>query len=533
MNTKKLLTIVGLINAAIMFFILFFFILHDKSMKSDLETMVRTDQALLLTLNEMYAQGLQTGQATRNILLNPADDKARANYNKAHEAFLTSNNRARELATGTMNDDLKKVQTLWFEDHQLKIEVQALAVSGRTKEAAVLLAQQETAKWRTIKDILMDISQKQKETFEKRLADNRTKSRRSMSIMIAVIILSLVGFSFILMLVNKVAKKGLSAAVACFSAIERGELMESNLVGCKANIIEEIHQEYTKIFKTLRDTVLNISGVSRTVKEESGTLQNRMDAVDNASKSQRSQIDQIATASTQMSQTIMDVAKNASEAAEAAQEATTIAQTGKSTVQQALVSMHQIMESVVSSSRTIEELGKSTQEIGEIIAIINTIADRTNLLALNAAIEAARAGEQGRGFAVVADEVRKLSESTAKATGEITSKIRLIQDQSQESVAIMQKSSTNAESGVTLADGAVKALDEIVGAARRAMEIIQRIAAATEEQSTASDEIARNMESITNLVNQTTGMVQETREITSRLSTQAQSLDQSIAWFKL
>jgi methyl-accepting chemotaxis protein len=330
--------------------------------------------------------------------------------------------------------------------------------------------------------------------------------------------------------VNRTAQTSMDNALACFNAIERGELKESNAVAGKNNLLLDV---YKRILVSLRETVLKITGISRTVMQDATTLLERMNTVDSASKDQHSQIDQIASASTQMSQTIMDVAKNASEAAGAAKEATDIAQTGKNTVQKALDAIREIAESVVSSGRTIEQLGKSSQEIGEIVAIINSIADRTNLLALNAAIEAARAGEQGRGFAVVADEVRKLSESTSKATGEIAAKIQLIQDQSLESVAVMKKSSASAEGGVSLADGAVKALDEIVLAAGKAMDIIQRIATATEEQSTASDDIARNMESITGVVNQTAGMVQETRQIADRLSNQARSLEQSIDWFKM
>jgi methyl-accepting chemotaxis protein len=530
MSIKRMLLLIGVANAAVLLFILALFIRHDTAMKRDLEDMVRVDQALLLTLNEMYAQGLQTGQATRNVLLNPADEQGRSNYLNAHDAFMKANSRALELATGKMKENLESVQKLWVEDHRLKTQVQELARQGKSAEATALLSQKETPQWRNVKTLILDASQAQHGSFERRLGENRAVSRRSTILLTTVLLVSLFGFSFFLLIVQRATQKSMDSALACFGAIERGELTESNTVSCKNNFLQGV---YKRIVLSLRDTVLKISGVSRSVSEDAGTLQNRMNAVDNASKDQRTQIEHIAAASTQMSQTIMDVAKNASEAANAAQEATNIARTGKSTVQQALDSMRSIADSIVSSSRTIEQLGKSTQEIGEIVAIINSIADRTNLLALNAAIEAARAGEQGRGFAVVADEVRKLSESTAKATGEIASKIKLIQDQSLESVSLMQKSSTSAEGGVTLADGAVRALDEIVAAAQSAMDVIQRIATATEEQSTASDDIARNMEGINGLVNQTAGMVQETRQIAERLSGQARSLEQSVEWFKI
>ena len=530
MTIRKLLFTVGIANTLILGIILALFIIYNGKTRARMEKMVNVDQVLLLDLNDMYAQGLQTGQATRNILVNPADEKAKENYRAANKKFMRSAEEAARLSDGKDAGEIKQVQSMWAEDDQLKTEVQGLAVSGRTRDAKALLMNKETAKWRQIRSTLLVLIKEQKGKFKEGLARNGQAMRTGTATLIAVILFSLAGFSVFLFFINKTMQKNMAHAVVCLNSLERGELKEESRITDRSNFLMDV---YNKILTALRETILNIGKVAKGITEETDSLLNNMNKIDSGAKDQLSKIDSVASATAEMSQTIVDVARNASDASDMAKGASATAEKGKDAVKHAVDAIIGIAESVRSSSLTIGELGRSSQEIGEIIAVINDIADQTNLLALNAAIEAARAGEQGRGFAVVADEVRKLAERTSRATGEITEKIKGIQSQSEVSVLAMGKCTKDAENGVVLAGNAAHALEEIVGATQKATDMIQRIAAATEEQSTVSEDIARNMETVTGHLNNTIRMIADARQIMDKFNGQSKLLDRSISWFKV
>jgi len=156
--------------------------------------------------------------------------------------------------------------------------------------------------------------------------------------------------------------------------------------------------------------------------------------------------------------------------------------------------MRSIAEAVGTSSAKIEELGKQSDAIGQIVDVIDDIANQTNLLALNAAIEAARAGEQGRGFAVVADEVRKLAERTTTATREITAMIGTVQQETRNAVETMKSGKEQVNKGVEITSQAGLVLDEIIQAAAKAGEMISHIAGTAAQQSSAVAEVTSNIE---------------------------------------
>ncbi len=248
---------------------------------------------------------------------------------------------------------------------------------------------------------------------------------------------------------------------------------------------------------------------------------------------QASQTAEVAGAMELMTRTIMANSKSAMATADTARKAKESATQGGEVVKQTVAGMRRIADVVHSSAKTVKELGRSSDQIGEIISVIDDIADQTNLLALNAAIEAARAGEQGRGFAVVADEVRKLAERTVKATKEIAGMIKKIQVDTAGAVESMDRGTQEVESGILLADKAGQSLEAIVGVSQKVTEMVQQIAEASEQQSSSAEQISKNIEAISTVTNQTGSGTQQIARAAEDLNRLTENLKDLVGHFKV
>ncbi|WP_438810783.1 methyl-accepting chemotaxis protein [Pseudomonas laurentiana] len=195
----------------------------------------------------------------------------------------------------------------------------------------------------------------------------------------------------------------------------------------------------------------------------------------------------------EMSSAAQEVASHTLQAARAADDAENATQQGEKAMVSMVKSIHDIRDEITDTASVIHRLEADSGRIGEVLAVIHSIAEQTNLLALNAAIEAARAGEQGRGFAVVADEVRNLAQRTAQSTAEINTIIDAVQKGAEQAVRAIESGKRSSENGVEQVRLAGEILSGVTGAVQTIRDMSQQIATAAEEQTLVTEDISRNL----------------------------------------
>src|SRR5712691_3227108 len=315
------------------------------------------------------------------------------------------------------------------------------------------------------------------------------------------------------------------------SAVGDGDLrvqaeVTPDTLGVLADSFNYMIEELAKVVGRVQTTAVQVTNATRRILDRSAELAQ-------ASETQVAQISQTTEAVEALAIFIQNVARNAQLSVDVAQEALHSANSGQQSVRQTIGGMMVIRENVQETSKKIKRLGERSNEIGEIVRIIEDIADQTNLLALNAAIQSAMAGEHGRGFAVVADEIRQLAERSTESTKRIGTLVKSIQGDTYEAVVAMEDSTQEVVKGSQLADDAGRSLNSIYEAVERQAQMIENIARAANEQASVSEAVAIAMGQISEITRRTNVGTQETAASVSYLAELSDQLRASVSTFRL
>jgi methyl-accepting chemotaxis protein len=358
-------------------------------------------------------------------------------------------------------------------------------------------------------------------------------NKRTLWTLFAAVVASIIVGGAISIFTTRWITKPISSVVAAMRKILEGDLSGDDIVVTTDDELGDMGRSANGMQQSLRKMIGNVGESAQRIAAASEELSATTTEQAHGAASQKDQTHQVVASMQEMASTVSQVAENSSKASEASRKAAETARLGGEIVEDALAKMRAIADSVGQTAKKVQELGKSSNQIGEIIGVIDDIADQTNLLALNAAIEAARAGEQGRGFAVVADEVRKLAERTSKATKEITVMIQNIQAETLSAVEAMKTGTQQVELGVESTTRAGASLHEIIKTSEQVGDMIVLIATAATEQSSATDEINSSIEQIAKITEESATGTQEAARAVGDLSSLATHLHTLVSKFKV
>jgi methyl-accepting chemotaxis protein len=533
LTIKARLILLLLLNAVVFVAAVGGVLLQMEWSQARLGSFIDSDLALERSLGDAYSQGLQIGQALRNILLDPANPKGHSNYEKARDNFDAA---MTAIATRSGAADKGRLEADAAAWRPVREDVLARVNAGDVDGAKSLLVKEETPRWRAIREnLLLAREEARKSALHTRqaLEDGYRDARlKAFAVGIALLLVSLLATlsiirrlmrqlggepAFAAEVVRRIAHGDLSRPVE----LTRGDDGNSLLAA-----MQRMQSDLSAEIGQVRDTSGLLSGAI-------GVVRGNAQAIADVSRAQSESSSAMVSAVADLTRSIGEVDASSGRVEQLARATAEGAVQTIDRIGQVEAAIGDMVERMKGSAEIIAHLDGEAEEISQIVTAIKGIAEQTNLLALNAAIEAARAGEQGRGFAVVADEVRKLSERTALSTQEIAAMIARLQCSSRGAVKSVAEAAELAAGGVGRVHGAQQAIAELESRIAEVRAATASISGAMHEQLLSCTEISRQIDGVTGMGEENSRVSAETFRQVEGLAKIAGDLDQAVGRFRL
>jgi methyl-accepting chemotaxis protein len=474
--------------------------------QSEFDGYIKTEQAIANGLTEMYAQGLQTGQALRNVVLDPANTKAYENFSAGAAAYDQAQAQTARIAAGT--EVGKRLQAMLpLRENQVTQQKRVLdLVKSDPAEAIKVLNVGETPAWRQLREKLVTEISSGRELALSAQQATRQRADRMISIAVGLAIVAALASMALVVLMRRTVQRELGGDPAdvrrSLQQLANGDLTSA---GGQVAAPEGVMAELLRTRHKLRDLVAHVQKSAGSISISTQEIASGNNDLSARTEQQAAALEETAASMEQLGSTVRQNADNARQANQMAVKASTVAVLGGNVVAEVV--------------ETMKGINSSSNKIADIIGVIDGIAFQTNILALNAAVEAARAGEQGRGFAVVASEVRSLAGRSAEAAREIK--------------GLITASVERVEQGTVLVDKAGATMTEVVSAIRKVTDIMGEISSASSEQSAGVGQVGEAVTQMDHATQQNAALVEEMAAAASSLNSQARELVNAVAVFKI